>query len=264
MSDPEMTLFPEDPATQVHEEIAHPIRVVKVAFGGFVKPEMYDVFGDYDLSSVTDSERAWMQPEQLGSILFQSDRRTKFAIDGVVLLPTEYELVARHPVKLIEQAEARSLKDKDVDDTVLATAARSQLHALETKSEAMSSHRASLVEQRGMLSELAKEAKNPGFAHKSPERMTLLLSAAWNEFQNILDVVHIQRGWDDQARERAQAALIHYLTQGSQRDRVGHWQDMIKLADGYLGARLHVFGSRIRTVESLHKEKTTAYVDRFA
>ncbi len=80
----------------------------------------------------------------------------------------------------------------------------------------------------------------------------------------MLDVVHLQRDWTDEQRKRAEGTLIHYLTQGSQRDRVGHWWAMIDLANNYLGARVHIFKSRITKTERLIQERTLEYDQRFA
>lgn len=234
-----------------------------VAFGRFVKPEMYDVFGDYDLGSVTQPEVDWMKPETLGRHLFTEDRDAKFVVNGVALNATEHSIVARSPVKLAEKAEEQTLKNEELNDEQLAKAARSQIHVLDSKQTSMEQHRAKLVEQRNMIGELAKEAKKPGYAHKTEERMKELTSAAWNEFTNILDVVHIQRGWTDETRKRAETTLINYLTQGSQRVRVAHWQAMITLADGYLGARLNVFGNQMRQTQRMVTEKKTAYEQKF-
>lgn len=252
-------------ATAVHEavQLQPEISKKRVAFGGFVKPEMYDVFGDYDLGSVTQAEIDWMKPETLGKYLFEPGRDAKFTVDGVALNATEHGIVARSPFKLAEKAEEQTLKDKDLNDEELAKAARSQVHALEGKLDAMTGHRAKLAEQRAMVKELAGEAKKPGYAHKTEERMKELTSAVWNELTNVLDVVHIQREWTDDKRKKAETALIHHLTQGSQRLRVNHWQAMIGLTDGYLGARTNLFNNRIRQVHTMLQEKTTEYGQRF-
>jgi hypothetical protein len=252
--------------TQPEQEgqIEHAKREPNVAFGGFVKPEMYDVFGEYDLSGVTDEEKAWLQPGQIGEIIFAPKRTARFTVDDICLNAYEHGLLARYPHRLAETAEQRTLKDNDLDDEIIATSKRAEIHVLENKHEAMSGHRTKLVEQRSLIKELAKEARTPGFAHKSPARMKELTSAAWLEFKNMLDVVHLQREWTDEQRTRAEATLIHYLTQGSQRDRVGHWQSMIELANNYLGARMHLFRSRITKTERLIQERTSEYDQRFA
>ena len=36
-----------------------------VAFGGFVKPNIYDIFGDFNLDDVTESEKEWMTASNL-------------------------------------------------------------------------------------------------------------------------------------------------------------------------------------------------------
>lgn len=239
-------------------------REPNVAFGRFVKPQMYDVFGEYDLSAVTEEEKDWLKPEQIGQIIFAPERSARFTVDDICLNAYEHGLLARYPHRLAETAEQRSLKDNDLDDEVIATSKRAQIHSLEAKYESMTVHKAKLFEQRGLIKELAKEAKYPGYAHKSPERMKELTSAAWVEFKTMLDVVHIQRGWDDEKRHRAEATLVHYLTQGSQRDRVAHWQAMIDLADNYLGARNYLFKNRITKTERLLQAHNAEYDQRFS
>lgn len=252
--------------TQPEQEgqIEHARREPNVAFGGFVKPEMYDVFGEYDLSGVTDAERQWMKPEQLTSILFDSGRDARFTVDGISLNAYEHGLLARFPHRLIETAQQRSLKDNDLDDELIATSKRAQIHALEQKQIGMSEHRLKLQEQRQLIRELRREAKKPGYAHHPARWMKERTSAAWLEFKTILDVAHIQREWDDEQRGRAEAALIHLLTSGSQRSRVGNWQAMIDLSDNYLSARIHIFGDRTKKTVRLLQKHNAEYTERFA
>ena len=227
-----------------------------VAFGRFVKPQMYDVFGEYQLEGVTESEKEWMLAANIAPRLFnpngvynEDDQGRELAVDNVAFNAYEYNLVVRSPKHLGRFATARTLKDKDIDEEVLAAGERAADHALLQKYEAMVTHKAKLQEQRSLLKELHKEAHAPGFAHKTEEKMKQLTSAAWNEFTTILDVLHVQRGWDDQKRQRAEAAMIATLTQGSQRDRVKNWKSLIELAGSYLGARIHIFTSRIESVD---------------
>jgi hypothetical protein len=221
----------------------------KVAFGGFVKPEMYDIFGDYDLESLTDDEKNWMSSEKLRTILFpEQSKRNGLVVDSLPLNQTEYNLIVRSPDSFSDFAKARSLNDKELSDDVIATSERASGHALNHKLTAMQEHHAKLVDNRMLLRILQKEAAAPGFAHYSEEDMKQFIGVAWNEFRGILDTVHIQRGWDDEQRTKAEASLINYLTQGSQQIRVAHWQGMIKLADNYMSARMVLFSNRIRSV----------------
>lgn len=220
-----------------------------VAFGRFVKPEMYDVFGDYDLSAVTEPESAWMNPDNLTRPLFNPTRDERsLVVDNIGLNAYEYGILVRSPEGLGRSAVSRVLGANDIDEERLAASERGRIHAFENKHEKMFEHTQKLRERRTEIKELHREAKKPGYAHKTEEWMKQHLSAAWQEFQIILDVTHTQRGWTDEQRQRAQAALISRLTQGSQRDRVKHWQEMLQLADNYLGARITLFSNRIRQV----------------
>jgi len=217
----------------------------RVAFGGFVKPEMYDVFGDYDLSELSEQEKNWMTTEKLRELIMSPAIEYKFAVDGVKLNTYEYNLVVRSPEHLGRFAAAKTLGDNDLDDERLAAGDRAPKHVFESKLATMQPHLDAMRLQRSMVRELSREASKPGYAHKTEERMKELTSAAWNEFKTMLDVLHIERGWDDNLRNRADAALINYLTQGGQRDRVAHWQSMIELTDNYLTQRIALFNRRI-------------------
>lgn len=217
-----------------------------VAFGRFVKPEMYDVFGDYDLSSVTDKERLWLTPDHIAPFLFDKACGEKQKVDGLALNAHEYNLVARSPRSLAQTAVTRTLGDNDLSDERLAASQRSIEHTFASKREAMTTHVNKLEQRRSEIQLLRREAKAPGYAHQTPEHMKELISGAWQEFVIILDVLHIQRGWDDVKRARAEATMIHYLTQGSQSIRIGHWKAMLDLSDSYLGARVTLFKNRIK------------------
>lgn len=231
------------------------IRAPMVAFGKFVKPEMYDVFGEYDLGDVTDAEKAWMTPQNLAEALFSPPKDGDMVVDRQLALnPYEYKIVLRSPTSLGETALSTALGANDLDDERVATGKRARIHALEAKQDVMSGHLSKLKERRQDVKELKREARAPGYAHKSAERMKELTSVVWLELRTILDVVHVQRGWDDATRKRAEAAMINHLTQGSQRYRVKNWQSMIDLTDSYLGARIHIFRDRIKKAQDLIDE----------
>ena len=224
----------------------------RVAFGGFVKPENYDIYGDYDFESLSDAEKAWMNPDKLRSILMPQEKgsSTDLAVDGVLLNQTEYSIIVRSPDQLGKFAVANVLKDKDLTDEVIQAGNRARIRVLSQKEEVMGFHTDLIKENRKDLRELRKQISMPGFAHKTPERMKQLTSVAWNEYMNILDVLRVQRNWNDEKHEQAKAALTHYLTQGSQRDRVKHWGEMSALADQYMTVRIALFTNRIRKVQS--------------
>jgi hypothetical protein len=224
-----------------------------VAFGGFVKPENYDIYGDYDFETLTESQIAWMNPDKLRSILISQGRgsNTDLAVDGVLLNQTEYSKIVRSPNHLGVYAINTVLKDKDLSNDVMQSGNRNRIRVLAQKEDEMSTHRDLIKENRTLLRELRKEISMPGFAHKTPERMMQLTSVAWNEYMNILDVLRIQRGWSDEKHQQAKTALTFYLTQGAQKDRVKHWDDMTTLADQYMTVRISLFTNRVRKVRAL-------------
>lgn len=252
------TEMSQDQSVGESAEPQEPKKQRKVAFGGFVKPEMYDIFGDYDLSQLSEAEKAWINPAKIGDLLLDPSDKADLVVDRVALNPYEHGFILRtkDPKHLASVAKSRTLGTKDLSDEVVSKSNRAPIHAVESKQEAMEVHVEKLKARRADIKELAKEAKTPGYAHKTPERMKELISGAWQEFTTMLDVMHVQRGWDDEKRNKANAAMINYLTQGSSRERVGHWQQMLQLADGYLGARIHLFSDRIN--------KTDDYLQRQA
>ena len=143
---------------------------------------------------------------------------------------------------------ANVLRDKDLSDDVINAGNRARIRVLSQKEDAMSFHKDRIKENRNLLRELRKEISMPGFAHKTPERMKQLTSVAWNEYMNILDVLRVQRGWDDEKHQKAKTALTFYLTQGAQKDRVKHWDEMTELADQYMTVRISLFTNRVRKV----------------
>lgn len=218
-----------------------------VAFGRFVKPETHDVFGEYDLATVSEEEQRWMTAQRLTGILF--DRGPRFGlgiVDGVRVNTEEYGLVARHPNWIANTVISRVLGDREVDDARIEKAQTRAAESLERKSEKMYDYVRGLELKRDNIGDLAREARTPGFAHKKEERMTELFGTALGEFNNMLNVAHVQREWNDETRFRAHTTLLHYLTSGSQRTRVQNWQAMLSLSDRYLDARIYLFRNRIR------------------
>lgn len=217
-----------------------------VAFGGFVKPELYDIFGEHNLDDLSEVEKSWMTASRLRDLVLSPQSDDKFLVDEVSLNTFEYNLIARSPLHLGKFAAARVLRDNDLDDNQLAASRRAPVHVFEQKITGMEAHQNKLVEQKAMIRELEKEVRTPGFAHKTPRRMNQLIAAAWGEFTVMLDVIHLQRGWDDSKRQRAESALINYLTQGGQRERVSHWDKTLKVSDNYLTQRILLFRRKIQ------------------
>lgn len=221
-----------------------------VAFGGFVKSELYDMFGEHNIEDLTEDEKNWISAGKLRELVLSPQPGDKFLVDGISLNTYEYNLIVRSPEYLGKFASARVLNDYDVDDERVSASKRAAMHVFEQKLDGMTTHLSKLVDQKLLIKELTKEVNMPGFAHKTSERMKQLISGAWNEFMTMLDVVHLQRGWDDDKRSRAEATLIHYLTSGGQSDRISKWKSTIKVADNYLTQRKLLFTRRIRTVKS--------------
>lgn len=241
-------VLPEIGEALAQEEVA---RQKLVAFGGFVKAEIYDVFSEYDLSDLTKEEKQWVSADKFREVLFGAQKSSHLSVDNVTFNSYEYSLVVRNPEALGRTAVSRTLGANDIDDERMAASKRAQTHVLGGKAEQMQDHLTKMRQRRADIKELQKEVRTPGYAHKTPDRMKELIGETWLELNIILDVLHVKRGWDDNQRTRAEAAVIHYLTQGPQRDRVSHWSSMLSLVDNYLGARINIFSNRVRKTERI-------------
>ena len=247
-----------DAATGINGDSSKPIDLPKksklVAFGGFVKPNIYDIFGDFNLDDVTESEKEWMTASNLFRLLLVNTREYRFAVDEVPLNAFEYNLIARSPSHLARFATANVLNDNDLDDEKISASKRAPVHVLGQKIEGMQHHVDKLNEQNTLLESLRREIGMPGYAHKTKEEMRQLIAVAWNELAIIMDVLRLQRGWDDKKHQRAKSTLLYYLTQGSQRERVSHWRAITFVANQYLNKRIKVFETKItQSQEELKK-----------
>lgn len=230
-----------------------------VAFGGFVKPSLYGIFGEHNLENLTEAEKSWMTAEKLRELVLSPQQNDRFLVDDVSLNTYEYNLIARSPSQLGKFASARVLHDNDLDDLRVKASNRAPIHVFEQKIAGMQAHGEKLNDRKNMLRELQKEVKTPGYAHKTPERMSQLIAAVWNEFMVMLDVIHLQRDWDDNKRQRAESALIGYLNQGAQRQRVANWSNALGVVDNYLTQRILLFRRKTQfTQHELERyQKTT-------
>lgn len=217
----------------------------RVAFGRFLKSELYDMFGEHDLDVLTTEELAWMTPRNLAKNLFGRSRDDMSSVDGVALNGYEYKLVARSPKKLAETAFTNTIATGDVSEEMLARGNRSGVHALNGKLPKMVMHRESLRQRRTDIKTLIRHAEMPGFAHKTDKAMRQLFNQTWSEFVTVLDAVHIQREWTDEQRNKAESALIAYLTTGPQRTRTRNWKQMMNLSTNYIDNRVGIFTRKI-------------------
>lgn len=230
-----------------------------VAFGRFVKQEMYDVFGEYDFESLTDAEKLWVEPRNIAPHLFEAPHGSVLAVpyttrgrsrDFLALPAAEFNWIARYPRALGRSSVTGALKDNDLSDEVMAASNRARLHVFDQKIARMQSHSDNLEGRREEIVFLRRRIKTPGYAHVRATRMAQLVSGLWQEGITILDVLHVQRNWDDEQRTRAEAAMVAYLTHGPQNTRIAHWGEFANLAESYLSARAGLFKGRIREVKA--------------
>jgi len=235
----------------------------RVAFGRYLKYWQYDMFNDHNKSIVQPEEVAWMVPERISSILFATRGKGEpypdgLYVDGVLLNQFEYGLIPRSPDALGKASISKTLGDNDVTSEVVERAQRSRLHTFESRLEALDTHGAKLKERRELIIKLQRAAHKPGYAVGTPEEVKPMFAGAWSEFTNILDVLHIQRNWDQEKRQVAETALLMYLTEGKQSDRVQHWSQMLELSRTYLAARSHLIDVRTKELKELLKVRNVS------
>lgn len=235
---------------------------IRVAFGGFLKPELYDDQLVTPKIDISETERAWFDVKRIKKILlgpvsyeeYQSDDRS----DGVLLSAAERTALVRSPTMLARTALDRTINASiDQTDDRIEAAQRSSGHALKKKLEKMQQVSDGIGVRLSDIVELEKEAKTPGYAHKSPERMAELISASWQELLNITDVLQMKRGWSDEQKMKFRQAAKDYLTTGSQRQRVKHWRELLQLQSTYLSRKSRVFKKQIaKTIPMITDEET--------
>lgn len=218
-----------------------------VAFGRFVKTEIYDVFGEMNFGNLTDADKQMVRPSVVGPQLFNAPfrHRGQVAVDKLALNPLEYKIMARWPRALGQAAITQTLGANDLSDARLEAAWRARLHVFADKRDAMTEHVGKMVERRSNINRLRRAVHAQGFARERLSNMKWLIAEAWQEGETILDVLHVQQAWDDEKRKQASTALVHYLTTGAQQTRISHWKDFTALTDSYLGARITLFKNRI-------------------
>lgn len=239
----------------------------RVAFGGYVKSELYDVFGVHDLSAVTPADIEQVKPQNIGKFLFDlpynpnddtegGQFQHDNVIKGVALNPYELTVIMRSPdaSKIGRVAYAATAKKEDMSDELQARARRSYWHAIESKRDAMVEHKEKLHTRWDRMGLLLREARSPKYAHFSRENFNLLVGEFWQEVQTILEVLREVHGWNDDEQQQARAAMVAYMTTGPQTQRVKHTKEVIKFVRRYLVKRQGVFAHRIaRANEELAK-----------
>lgn len=115
---------------------------------------------------------------------------------------------------------------------------------IQQKLVGMTNHIGNLEQSNGMLKQLVHLSLAPGYAHTTDAKLIELYANAWNEFENIIDVVHIVEKWTDEQRDRADPSFLRYLTKDDQIMRVHQWKSMILLARRYVTHRIYLFTDR--------------------
>lgn len=228
----------------------------RVAFGRYLKRWQYDMLGGHNITYLTESEKKWMTPSRIARELFVQQKRGQnypdgLYVDGILLNQYEYSLIPRSPEALGKASLSKTIGDNDVSQEVVKRAERSRVHTFESKLEALSDHGEKLKLRKDDIIKLQRAAAKPGYSTQTAEDMKQLIAGAWNEFTNILDVLQIKRSWTQEQRDVAGGALLNFLTQGSQNNRVRNWRTMLELSRSYLAARTNIIDNRIKTTQAL-------------
>lgn len=201
-------------------------------------------------TTIHPSQRAWMVAYNLRPNLLDVGPRADFSVDGLALNPTEYKILPRNIDALAENARAVTLAavDGQITDEDLKRADRAARHRLEAFEAPVKEHTIELRRRYNCISRLGNIAAGREIpaADETDESASMILSTTWVELLNMLDVVRIQRNWDDRKRTRAEVALEGVLLEESDGWRTNSWLEMIALAQEYTKARRLLFTDRSR------------------
>lgn len=168
------------------------------------------------------------------------------AVSGIILNPNEYDTILRSPQSFARAVGAKTLAgrgQRTANDE--AAFLRSKDHALDSKQEQQGKVITGLDKEIAALRRLIKFIKVPGYAHTTEAELRVLATSAWEiSFNNIVDVVARHAQWTQSEKDKGLNAMAMQLTQGAQRERVGYWHDMTKLAGNYAMHRRALFISR--------------------
>lgn len=218
----------------------------RAAFGRYVGPEHFDLFGDYDLKNIPKEDRGWITPNFLDDNLITARKDAPNVVSGIALNTYEYNLLirARNPKYLRNKVVTASMGYERPTEQKRTQAEMRGNSTIQQKLVGMTNHIGNLEQSNGMLKQLVHLSLAPGYAHTTDAKLIELYANAWNEFENIIDVVHIVEKWTDEQRDRADPSFLRYLTKDDQIMRVHQWKSMILLARRYVTHRIYLFTDR--------------------
>lgn len=221
------------------------------AFGRVVNPEFWNI-DTTELAEVNEEDLARVEPNYLRGQIFTRRGPLVVGNTGVAFNPAEYSAIVRSPKAFEKAVSAKTQAARETESSTNrrdAAAERSVKHAMENKLGRLTKLEKGLENELSWLKALAKEAKSPGFAHRSEKQLLALAGGAhYLSFANILNVVRIQEGWDEATFIKADAAMAHRLLSGPQRQKVGYWNQMLELAIGYGRAKRAIVRQRMSAI----------------
>ncbi len=223
-----------------------------IAFGRVVMPYFFEIDID-DYKDVPESHIRAADPKKLllPHLLPASPKDQDYVVDRVALSSEEYERIVRNPRAFTQKISNTTRKARQLDENLQRrsdTAERSELHALESKHTAMQKTLNGIVAEQGIIEKLSKEAGTPGYAHVRARNMLEMAAYAHSTiFERMLLVVGVQKNWSSEDAEAARKA-VNYRLFFTGKDRVGHWQGMLKAAELYGEAREKLFHDRVKVV----------------
>lgn len=174
-------------------------------------------------------------------------REGGYAVDGIVLNAEEYTTIVRSPRGFQRAIQAKTVAANRHANETRATekAIKSPLHAFDGKSPQHVTYIESLVEERAMLEELLEWQRTPGFARTSQIDIVALAGRAWNlTFRGMLDTLKDQYDLTNEQHIDMTNAMAYRLFKGPQRERIGYWGDMLRVAHHYNRAKTILFTNR--------------------
>jgi hypothetical protein len=224
-----------------------------IAFGRVVMPYFFGL-DEESYANVPTSHVEAADPKKLllPHLLPASTRDAgEHVVDRVALPSEEYERVVRNPKAFIEKVSNTTRKARELDDNLgrrSDTVDRSEVHALTSKYSAMEKTLNGITAENGIIELLSDKARMPGYAHVRAQDMLQMVTHTYDViFGRMLRVVGAQKRWDNEAAEAAKKAIDYRLFFDSNR-RVGHWQEMLYVAEQYGKARERLFHDRVKRV----------------
>lgn len=195
-------------------------------------------FDPEKLASLKPEDYARVEPDFLCKSY--TVRSGEWVYNGVALTQEEYSIVLLNPKTFIDRAAAIASRGHTLSNPIRRAEVKisGPMHAFEASRDKHVGIVKGLNSQRDRLQELSHEAQAPGFAHKTEGELLILAHEAWQLcFKSLVQAAGRTHEFDPTEVEAMENALYDRLVNGGQRERVGYWQNMLKVGVDYTNAR---------------------------